>query len=84
LVTNARCPTCHKKLEMRGEGEGKIFVCSCGYREKLASFQKRKSKENVNRVSKSEVARYLNEQKKQTEEPINTALAEALAKLNLK
>lgn len=84
LVTNARCPTCHKKLEMRGEGEGKIFVCSCGYREKLASFQKRKSKENVNRVSKSEVARYLNEQKKQTDEPINTALAEALAKLNLK
>ena len=44
-VTNARCPNCHKRLELRGEGESQIFVCSCGYREKLSSFNNRKSKE---------------------------------------
>jgi DNA topoisomerase-3 len=27
-ATNARCPECHKRLELRGEGEGQIFVCS--------------------------------------------------------
>src|SRR5699024_7904721 len=26
-VTNARCPNCHKRLEVRGEGEGQIFTC---------------------------------------------------------
>ncbi len=83
-VTNARCPNCHKKLEMRGEGEGKLFFCACGYREKLTTFQKRKSKENNTKVSKSEVAQYMREQQKTSNEPVNTALAEALAKLNLK
>lgn len=83
-VTNARCPNCHKKLEMRGEGDGKIFFCACGYREKLTTFQKRKSKENNTKVSKGEVAKYMKEQQKASKEPINTALADALAKLKLK
>jgi DNA topoisomerase-3 len=83
-VTNARCPNCHKKLEMRGEGEGKIFFCACGYREKLTTFQKRKSKENNTKVSKGEVAKYMKEQQKASNEPVNTALADALAKLKLK
>lgn len=83
-VTNARCPNCHKKLEMRGEGEGKIFFCACGYREKLTTFQKRKSKENNTKISKGEVAKYMKEQQKANNEPVNTALADALAKLKLK
>ncbi len=33
IITNARCPECHKKMELRGEGEKKSFYCSCGYRE---------------------------------------------------
>ena len=33
-ITNARCPVCHKKMEMVGEGEGQKFVCVCGYKEK--------------------------------------------------
>ena len=37
-VSNARCPECHKKMEIRGEGETKIFVCGCGYREKTFSL----------------------------------------------
>lgn len=36
-TTNARCPQCRKKLELRGSGEGQIFVCQCGFRKKLAA-----------------------------------------------
>jgi len=79
-VTNARCPICHKRLELRGEGEGQIFVCSCGHREKLSSFNERRKKEK-NSVSKKEVSKYLKEQKKAKKEPINTELADALRKL---
>ncbi|GIM28917.1 DNA topoisomerase 3 [Clostridium polyendosporum] len=82
-ITNARCPNCHKKLELRGEGEGQIFVCSCGHKEKLSTFNERKKKES-NKLSKKDVTRYLKEQKKKNEEPVNSALAEALAKLKLK
>lgn len=82
-VTNARCPNCHKKLELRGEGDGQIFVCSCGYREKLSAFNERKKKDNT-KLSKKDVSRYLKNQKKENEEPINSAFAEALAKLKLK
>ncbi len=82
-ITNARCPNCHKKLELHGEGEGKIFICNCGYREKLSAFNERKKKENMN-ISKKEVANYLRNQNKAKEEPMNTALADALAKLKLK
>ena len=75
-VTNARCPQCHKKLELRGEGEGQIFACKCGYREKLASFQARRKKESGGKVDKRTVQKYLKNQDK--EEPLNNALAEAL------
>lgn len=44
-LTNARCPVCHKKLELVGKGDGQRFVCSCGYKEKLSAFQERKKKE---------------------------------------
>ncbi len=81
-VTNARCPVCHKKLELRGEGEGQTFVCKCGHREKLSSFEKRK-KNAGNKVSKKEVNNYLKKQEKEEDEPINSALADALAKLKL-
>jgi DNA topoisomerase-3 len=81
-VTNARCPQCKKKLELRGEGEGQIFACKCGYREKLSSFEKRRKKESGGKVSKRDVQKYLNKQQNE-EEPINNALAEALKKLKL-
>ena len=83
IVTNARCSTCHKKLELRGEGENQIFVCSCGYREKLSTFNERKKKEH-NQSSKGEVSKYLREQSKTKDEPFNSAMAEAFAKLKLK
>lgn len=81
-TTNARCPKCHKKLELRGEGEGQIFVCRCGYREKLSSFKERREKEKKQNVSGKDINKYL---KKQNQESVtNTALADALSKLNLK
>ncbi|HHW36417.1 MAG TPA: DNA topoisomerase III [Bacillales bacterium] len=82
-VTNARCPNCHKRLELRGQGEGQIFVCSCGHREKLSTFNEKRKQNQNTKVSKKDVANYLKKQNKQ-EEPINTALADALAKLKLK
>ncbi|WP_338471772.1 DNA topoisomerase III [Niallia sp. XMNu-256] len=82
-VTNARCPKCKKKLELRGQGEGQIFACQCGFREKLSTFNDRKKKQQNTKVSKTDVAKYMKQQNKQ-EEPINTALADALKKLNLK
>lgn len=74
VVSNARCPTCHKKMEMRGDGDNKSFYCGCGYREKLDAFKKRRG----DSVDKKEVSNFLNQQ--DTGEPINSALAEALAK----
>jgi DNA topoisomerase-3 len=82
-TTNARCPECRKRMELRGEGEGQIFVCSCGFREKFSSFQERKKQES-NSISKRELAKYLKEQQKANKELTNPALAEALSRLKLK
>ena len=73
MISNARCPECHKKMEIRGEGENKTFSCTCGYREKLEAFNKRKGEQ----VNKKEVSRILDQQE---DEGINSALADALAK----
>jgi len=82
ISTNARCPNCMKRMELRGEGDGRIFVCACGYREKLSAYEKRKA-ERTPGVSKREVQQYLRKQQQQQDEPLNTALADALAKLKL-
>ena len=82
-TTNARCPNCHKKMEMIVKGEEETFVCStCGYKEKLSAFKKRREKEGAG-VNKRDVARYLNQQKKEAEEPMNNAFAAALSGLKL-
>ncbi|MRH44065.1 DNA topoisomerase III [Aquibacillus halophilus] len=80
--TNARCPNCHKRLELRGEGDGQMFTCVCGHREKLSTFNDRKKKEKRTKVSKSDVNKYMKNQ--QQEEFTNPALAEALAKFKKK
>jgi DNA topoisomerase-3 len=75
IETNARCPNCHKKLEMRGEGENRIFTCICGHREKLSDFEKRRGEAGAN---KAEIRNFMNNQ--QDTGPANSALAEQLAK----
>ena len=81
-ITNARCPQCRKKLELRGAGEGQIFACKCGYREKLSVFEKRRKEKGG--VSKKDVSRYLSQQKNREDQPLNTAMSEALSKLKFK
>ena len=80
-TTNARCPNCRKKLELRGEGEKRMFSCVCGHRERLTNFEKRK-KEHNNQGNKRDVQKYLRDQNKK-EEPLNNPFADALAGLKL-
>ena len=75
VITNARCPECHKKLEMRGEGDKKAFFCVCGYREKLTDFEKRKESSGA---GKRDVAKYMQQQSKQ--KTSSNPLADQLAK----
>lgn len=74
-VTNARCPNCFKKMELRGEGENQMFACVCGYREKLSAFKERRAKTGA---GKRDVASYMAKQK--VDQPVNTGMADALAK----
>ena len=82
LFRSARCPNCHKKMELRGKGDGQIFVCRCGYKEKLNSFVERRKKEGAG-VTKRDVNRYMEQQKREAKEPLNNAFAQALAGLKL-
>jgi len=79
IVTNARCPVCHKKLKLVGEGEGKTFVCKCGHREKLSSFNKRKEGEKK-KASYKDVQAYMKKKKKEEPKAEDSPFA-ALAKL---
>lgn len=80
--TNARCPVCHKKMELVGKGDAQRFICSCGHKEKLSSFQERKKKEGKS-ANKRDVAAYMRKQAKEANEPINNAFAEAFKNLGL-
>ena len=80
--TNARCPVCHKKMDLVGKGDGQRFVCVCGHKEKLSSFEERKKKEGKG-ASKKDVNHYLRKQAKEAKEPINNAFAEAFSKIQL-
>lgn len=78
-LSNARCPNCHKKMEIIKKGDEKTFVCQCGYKEKMSAFKARREKEGAG-VSKKDVQKYL---KKQKDEPINNAFAQALSGIKL-
>lgn len=82
-TTNARCPVCHKRMEMYMRGGEEVFICACGHKEKLSAFQARREKEGAG-VNKRDVQKYLNKQNKEADEPVNNAFAEAFAKLKLK
>ena len=69
-------------MELRGKGDGQIFVCKCGYKEKLSAFQERRKREGAG-VTKKDVARYMNQQKKEASQPVNNAFAVALAGIKL-
>ena len=79
VVSNARCPNCHKKLILRGDGDSRSFQCACGYRERLADFEARRESS----AGRREVERFLagQAQSGNSGEPINTALSEQLKAL---
>ena len=80
-VSNARCPQCHKKMGIAGEGEGKIFVCkTCGFREKLSTWNKKKESQK-NNMDKKQVNNYMKKLKKENSEFESNPLADALKNL---
>ena len=78
FLSNARCPTCHKQLEVFGEDEKKIYTCHCGFREKFDKFNQ-KLQENRDNMSKKELQDYLQKQKSET--PSNNSMKSAFADL---
>ena len=81
-TTNARCPKCHKRMEMYVKGKEETFICACGYKEKLSAFQARRKKEGAG-VGKRDVQNYLRRQQKEANEPVNNAFAQALSEIKL-
>lgn len=74
MATNVRCPNCHKRMELFGNGDKKCYVCRCGFREKAEKFHQQSGSGGM---SKREVQKYLSRQ----EEPKGqSALALALQK----
>jgi len=71
MSIRSKCPHCHKWLNIVGEGENRHIVCACGYKEKYASFEKRKKAEK-DTMSKRELAAFLD---KQDDSGGNNALA---------
>jgi DNA topoisomerase-3 len=83
-VTNARCPTCHKKLSLRGKKDNQMFTCTCGFRESMASFEKRK-KERNSKGGKKDFANYMKKQNKDNKSDTNedNPFAKALGNFKL-
>ena len=81
-TTNARCPKCHKRMEMYVKGKEETFICACGYKEKLSAFQTRRAKEGAG-VNKRDVQKYMRQQQKEAKESVNNTFAQALAGLKL-
>ena len=78
MQSNARCPNCHKKLEIVGSGDKRLYVCKCGFREKYDRFNQQ-LKDKKQNMTKRETQAYM--KKLQQEESLSSnAFAEAWAK----
>lgn len=81
MQTNMKCPKCHKKMELFGEGEGRYYLCRCGFREKAESLHKKLNSQP--KASKQAVKDYMKKQQKEQEKelsPLAKALLEAFPK----
>ena len=76
--SNARCPKCHKRLTVVGDGDKRIYTCSCGFREKFDRFNQELRKKR-NTSPKRDVQNYMRKQKQQESIGAN-AFADAWAK----
>ena len=80
--TNARCPECKKKLEIRGQGEGKIYICTglnCNFREKASSFEKRFDKKE--KLNKKETQIIMKQMQREAEEVNDNPFAALLGNI---
>jgi DNA-directed RNA polymerase subunit M/transcription elongation factor TFIIS len=79
VVSNARCPNCHKKLTLRGDGDSRSFLCACGHRERLVDFEARRE----STVGRREVERFMEGQAHADRSggELNSALSEQLKAL---
>lgn len=78
VTTGARCPECHKTLELRGKDDKRIFVCKCGFKQKYEIFTAQKKEQNKG-ANKHFVNAFLKNQNRQ-EEKTESAFAAALKK----
>lgn len=79
--SNTRCPECHKKMTITGEGPDKRYVCSCGFKEKVEAFHEKRALEG-NKMSKKDIDKFLNKLNND-EKPENSAISDALKGLKL-
>jgi len=63
MQSRARCPQCHKFMEMRGDGDKRTYRCVCGYRENQQQFDKRVGNSSGS-ASKKAVQDFMQNQKK--------------------
>lgn len=76
--THVRCPECHKVMEIFGEKEKQMYICPCGFREKVERFHSQRKEKGG---SKREVQKYLRNQHEEQElSPFAKALQEAMKK----
>lgn len=66
MSIRSKCPHCHKWLKIVGEGAGRQVVCACGYKEKYASFEKRKKAER-DTMSKRDIAAFMDKMNEKEE-----------------
>lgn len=78
MITGARCPECHKTMELRGKEDKRLFVCSCGFKQKYDAYQKKRT-ESANTANKHFVSSFLQNQSKAAPKG-DSAFAEALKK----
>lgn len=65
--SNARCPKCHKRLTIVGEGEKRLYTCGCGFREKFDRFNE-ELKQRSKKASRQELQTYMKKQEQSAKE----------------
>ena len=81
LITNARCPNCHQKLELVGKDDKQMFICKkCGYRQGMTAFKKERE-ERKNTAGKNDVRKYMQKQKQEAKSQIEDSPFTALLDL---
>lgn len=79
IQSNARCPKCHKRLDIVGDGEKKLYTCKCGFREKFDRFNEY-LKENRAGMSRAQVRDFIARQEEASKSPSPFAAAFEAAK----